>query len=47
MDLSGAFDDEIGTTYAEDAVHYTHLGDLRLAEALAPLVEQRLALPAS
>jgi hypothetical protein len=42
VDLSGAFDGESGTTYANDAVHYTALGQQRLAEALAPLVEQRL-----
>ncbi len=41
VDLSGAFDAESGTTYADDAVHYTALGQERLAEALAPLVEQR------
>jgi hypothetical protein len=43
VDLRGAFDNETGTTYAADAAHYTRLGDQRLAEALAPLVEQRLA----
>jgi lysophospholipase L1-like esterase len=43
VDLSGAFDGESGTTYAADAVHYTALGQQRLAEALAPLVEQRLS----
>jgi hypothetical protein len=42
VDLSGAFDAESSTTYADDAVHYTALGQQRLAEALAPLVEQQL-----
>jgi len=42
VNLSGAFDTESGTTYAEDAVHYTALGQRRLAEALAPLVKHRL-----
>jgi hypothetical protein len=42
MDLSGAFDAEAGSTYGEDAVHYTPLGNQRLADALLPLVEQRL-----
>ena len=45
VDLSGAFDAETGTTYAEDAVHYTQLGELRLAQALAPLVEHALSSP--
>ncbi len=43
VDLSSAFDAESGTTYADDAAHYTALGQERLAEALAPLVEQRLS----
>jgi lysophospholipase L1-like esterase len=43
VDLSRAFDAESGTTYAEDAAHYTRLGDRRLAEALAPLIAQCLA----
>lgn len=38
VDLSAAFDDESDTTYASDAVHYTPLGNRRLAEALATLV---------
>jgi hypothetical protein len=42
VDLTGAFDQEPGTTYAEDAVHYSPLGNARLASALLPLVEQRL-----
>jgi lysophospholipase L1-like esterase len=42
VDLSGVFDAETGTTYAEDAAHYTQLGHQRLADALAPLVEARL-----
>jgi len=32
----------VGTTYADDAVHYSPLGNTRLAAALLPLVEQRL-----
>jgi hypothetical protein len=43
VDLSGVFDAETGTTYAEDAVHYTRLGNQRLAEALAPLIHQTLS----
>jgi len=42
VDLTGVFDREPGTTYAGDAVHYSPLGNRRLAEALLPLVEQRL-----
>ena len=42
VDMTGVFDHEPGPTYAEDAVHYTPLGDRRLAEALAPLVVERL-----
>ncbi len=42
LDLTSAFDDEAGTTYAEDAVHYTSLGNRRLAEKLAPYVEAML-----
>lgn len=42
VDLSGAFDDEPGTAYAEDAVHYTALGNGRLAATLERLVEERL-----
>ncbi len=42
LDLTGVFDDEAGTTYGEDAVHYTPLGNEILARALLPLVEQRL-----
>jgi lysophospholipase L1-like esterase len=42
VDLSGTFDAEPGTTYADDAVHYTALGQQRLAKALAALIEQRL-----
>lgn len=38
VDTSDAFDDEPGTAYAEDAVHYTALGNKRLAATLAPLV---------
>jgi lysophospholipase L1-like esterase len=42
LDLSGAFDDEPGTAYAEDAVHYSALGNGRLARVLEPYVEERL-----
>ncbi len=42
LDLTGVFDAESGTTYGEDAVHYTPLGNEMLARALLPLVEQRL-----
>jgi hypothetical protein len=42
VDLTGVFDAEPGSTYGEDAVHYTLLGNQRLAAALLPLVEQRL-----
>jgi len=42
VDLTGVFDGEPGTTYADDAVHYTALGNRRLAEALVPLIEARL-----
>jgi hypothetical protein len=42
VDLTGIFDQELAPTYADDAVHYTPLGNLRLADALAPLVEERL-----
>jgi len=42
VDLTGVFDQELAPTYADDAVHYSPLGDHRLAEALAPLVEERL-----
>ncbi|MBV9357091.1 MAG: SGNH/GDSL hydrolase family protein [Chloroflexi bacterium] len=42
VDLTGVFDQEVGTTYADDAVHYSPLGNTRLAAALLPLVEQRL-----
>jgi hypothetical protein len=42
LDMSGAFDQEAGATYAEDAVHYTPLGNRRLAEELAPLITKRL-----
>jgi lysophospholipase L1-like esterase len=43
LDLTGVFDTEPATTYASDAVHYNALGNLRLAQALAPLIEQDLA----
>jgi hypothetical protein len=42
LDLRHAFDAETGTAYAEDVAHYTGLGNLRLAEALAPSVIQLL-----
>jgi hypothetical protein len=42
LDLTDVFDHESGATYGEDAVHYTPLGNQRLASALLPLVEQRL-----
>jgi hypothetical protein len=42
LDLRHAFDKETGTAYAEDVAHYTGLGNLRLAEALAPTVIQLL-----
>jgi hypothetical protein len=42
VDLTDVFDQEAGTTYAGDAVHYSPLGNARLAAALLPLVEQRL-----
>ncbi|MBV9546270.1 MAG: SGNH/GDSL hydrolase family protein, partial [Chloroflexi bacterium] len=38
LDLTGVFDDERLTTYAGDAVHYNGVGNLRLAQALAPLI---------
>jgi lysophospholipase L1-like esterase len=38
LDLRTAFDAEPGATYAEDAVHYTALGNRILAEALAAQV---------
>jgi hypothetical protein len=41
-DLTAVFDAEPGSAYGEDAVHYTRLGNERLAAALLPLVEQRL-----
>jgi lysophospholipase L1-like esterase len=43
LDLRGAFDAESAATYAEDAVHYTQLGNERLAEALATAVADILA----
>jgi hypothetical protein len=45
LDLTGVFDTETAAAYGSDAVHYTSLGNHDLAEALAPLVEQRLTLP--
>jgi hypothetical protein len=42
LDMSGVFDEEMGSTYAEDAVHYTALGNRSLAQALAPLIEERI-----
>jgi hypothetical protein len=42
LDLTGVFDAQSATTYGEDAVHYTPLGNQILARALLPLVEQRL-----
>ena len=42
LDLRHAFDAEAGTAYAEDVAHYTGLGNLRLAEALAPTVMELL-----
>jgi hypothetical protein len=42
LDLRHAFDAESGATYAEDVAHYTGLGNLRLAEALAPTVIELL-----
>jgi lysophospholipase L1-like esterase len=42
LDLRGVFDAETQTVYASDAVHYNALGNLRLAQALAPLIEQDL-----
>lgn len=42
LDLTGVFDAEPGATYASDAVHYTMLGNLRLAQALASAISSRL-----
>jgi hypothetical protein len=42
LDLRNAFDAEPGTVYAEDVAHYTGLGNLRLAEAIAPAVIELL-----
>jgi hypothetical protein len=39
LDLTSVFDDETGVAYGEDAVHYTPLGNRRLAESLAPVIE--------
>jgi lysophospholipase L1-like esterase len=47
VDLSTAFDADTATTYADDAVHYNRLGEQRLAEALEPLIEQRLGAPSA
>jgi hypothetical protein len=38
LDLRTAFDQDAAATYAEDAVHYTRLGNQRLAEVLATAV---------
>jgi hypothetical protein len=43
VDLTGVFDDEPGATYGEDAVHYSPLGNRRLAESLATVIEGHLA----
>jgi lysophospholipase L1-like esterase len=42
VDLTGVFDAELKATYAEDAAHYNGLGNRRLAEALAPILETSL-----
>jgi lysophospholipase L1-like esterase len=42
VDMTDVFDHEPLATYAEDAVHYNPLGDRRLAQALASLIEERL-----
>ena len=42
VDLRRVFDDEVGSTYAEDATHYTALGNRRLARALLPAVLRAL-----
>jgi lysophospholipase L1-like esterase len=45
LDLRGVFDADTGATYAEDAAHYTALGNRRLAEALLPVVVRTLSAP--
>jgi hypothetical protein len=42
LDLTGVFDDEPGSTYGHDGVHYSALGNRRLADALVPLIEENL-----
>ncbi len=43
LDMTGTFRVETRATYAEDAVHYTPLGNRLIAQAVVPLIKERLA----